>query len=762
MGSSARLTSTPASSPTIEVIERIADDQVVHVSTLPARTQRYGTWPAALHADVVDVLERDGLRRPYSFQASAITCALDAQDLVLAGGTGSGKSLCYTAPILQWLHERRGATALYIAPTKALAQDQARRLRDIGAPWVRAAICDGDTPTSARAVIRRTSNLVLTNPDMLSASVLPRHTDWARFLRGLACIVIDESHVYRGVFGSHVGQVVRRLLRLCDHYGAAPVIIASSATVGNPAEHVEALSARTDVVVIGDQGAPNAGRDIMLWNPSWDEVSQSRESVLADVARIYATFIEEGISTIVFARSRRTCELIHSFTVDRLQGSSPELIDRIAPYRAGYTAEERRATERDLAHGRLLGVVATNALELGIDIGSLDASICVTWPGSMTSMWQQWGRAGRHQRGAGLLLAGDDALDQYFMRDPSALLEREIEQAVISTENSRILDPHLAAAAAELPLTDRDLCFYESDVLHGAIDRLHEAGIVIRHASKAVHSGFDNPARTISLRSAAGGRISIVDVATGALLGDVEDSRAARTVHPGAVYLHRGAQYVCAALDLDARTAFVEPAKVSWYTLPKVDTDMHVVETTTIRQSGGVVAHWGIVDVHEQLVGYQRTHVTTQNVLDVVPLKLPPFSYATEAIWFAPPSNALDGMDEEELLGSLHAAEHAMIAMLPMIATCDRADIGGLSTNWHAELNGPAIFIYDGHPGGVGITRAGFDTMERWVGVTQSMLRGCPCQSGCPSCVQSPKCGNLNEPLHKAGALRVLGAIGAE
>ncbi len=756
MGSRARLTHA---SPVLDALDRIADDQVIHASALPSRVQHVGRWPKGLHVDVIDVLERDGLSQPYSFQEQAITHVLSGCDIVLAGGTGSGKSLCYMAPILHQLHGRRGARALYVSPTKALAQDQARRLRDLAAPWVRAAIFDGDTPSSSRSVIRRTSNFVLTNPDMLSASILPRHTDWAQFLRGLSCIVIDESHVYRGVFGSHVGQVLRRLLRLCNHYGAHPVVIASSATVGNPAHHVAALTGRDDVTVVGDHGAPQAGRDIVLWNPSWDEASERRESVLADVARIYATFIEDGISTIVFARSRRSCELIHSFTVDRLQRSSPELVDRIAPYRAGYTAEERRATERDLAEGRLVGVVATNALELGIDIGSLDAAICVTWPGSMTSMWQQWGRAGRHQRGAGLLLAGDDALDQYFMRDPAALLEREIEQAVISTENPRIVDPHLAAAAAELPLSSDDQQFYGADTLSGAIARLVADGLLLQRGDRSVHAGVDNPARSIALRSAAGGRISIVDASTGALLGDVEDSRAARTVHPGAVYLHRGQQYVVAALDLHRRSALVEPSNVAWYTLPKVDTDMHVVETTTIRQSGAVVAHWGVVDVHEQLVGYQRTHVTTQQVLDVVPLELPPFSYGTEAIWFEPPGHALEGMDEEVLLGSLHAAEHALIAMLPLIATCDRADIGGLSTNWHEACDAPAIFIYDGHPGGVGITRAGFDTMERWVDVTLTMLRGCPCDTGCPSCVQSPKCGNLNEPLNKLGAIRVLAAI---
>ena len=759
MGSRSGVNPSRSDVPVLGALERLDDGQVVHRNTLPSRRRRIGAWPPLLHEDVVDVLERDGLAAPHAFQQQAIELVMAGEDVVLAGGTGSGKSLCYTVPILHQLRTRKGATALYLSPTKALAQDQARRFRELDARWAQPMLYDGDTPREARAVIRRSGSLVLTNPDMLHVGILPAHTDWARFLRGLSCVVIDESHVYRGIFGSHVAQVLRRLLRICAHYGAHPVVVASSATIGNPAEHVTALTGRPLVNVVGDHGAPRAARDLVLWNPEWDAASETRDSALGDAARIYTELVRDGISTIVFARSRRSCELIHSFAADRLAKDAPELVDRIAPYRAGYTAEERRTTERDLAAGRLVGVVATNALELGIDIGGLDAAVCVSWPGSMTSMWQQWGRAGRHQRGAGILVAGDDALDQFFMQDPAALLERDIEQAVISTTNPRVIDPHLAAAAAELPITPEDAAFYDPEVLQESVTRLAELGQLVQRNDRAVFSGVDSPARALSLRSAAGGRVSIINAHTGLLLGDVEDSRVPGTLHPGAVYLHRGEQFLVVNLDLGSRVALVEPSSVPWYTLPKADTDMQVLELETIRQVGNVVAHWGMVSVHEQVVGYQRKHVTTQQVLDVVDQQLPPFSYATEAIWFAPVPSSLEGMDDEELLGSLHAAEHSMIAMLPLIATCDRADIGGLSTNWHEAFDGPAIFIYDGHPGGVGITRAGFDLAERWVDVTISMLRGCPCESGCPSCVQSPKCGNLNEPLHKAGAIRVLEAV---
>lgn len=735
-------------------------DQVVHTSSVPARPRIAAPLPDGLHPDVVTSLERGGITDLYLFQHEAAGMLLAGEHVTLVGGTGSGKSLCYQLPLLQLLRANKRARALYLAPTKALAQDQARRLRDFGARWAVPALYDGDTPQRQRAVIRRTANLLLTNPDMLSAGILPRHGDWASFFAGLEMVVIDEAHVYRGVFGSHVAQVLRRLRRLAAHYGADPVWVASSGTIANPADHFEHLLGLSPHVV-GDAGAPSAGRELVLWNPELDEQLGERDSPLGDASKLYALLLEAGVPTIVFARTRKACELMHSFTVDRLVSRGrQDLAAQIAPYRAGYTAEERRATERALANGDLLGVTATNALELGIDIGSLEAAICVTFPGSMTSLLQQWGRAGRgRRRGLSVLVAGEDALDQYFMREPAHLLDRPVEQAVLSTTNPRIVVPHLAAAACELPLgSSFDDQLYGPAPLGAGLAELRQAGQVRDTSEGAVFVGRAAPAASISLRSTGRGDVAIVDQDTGALLGHIELGRAHSTVFPGAVYLHRGRSFLVHELDLDRRVALVSAYKAPWYTLPKLDTDVTVLETKRRARHGRLELEFGLVEVTDQLVAYQRKSVTTHAVLDLVPCPLPPVSFVTEAVWFAAPEIAVRELPADRLLGSLHAAEHAMIAMLPLLAICDRADIGGLSIDWHAWVEGPAIFVYDGHEGGVGIAERGFDEFLRWARVTRSSVRSCPCEDGCPSCVQSPKCGNLNDPLDKAGAVQVLDA----
>ena len=728
---------------------------------MAATRGRTEPFPDALHEDVVAALDRSGIHTLYSFQRQALQAVLDGRSVVLSGGTGSGKSLCYQLPILNLLRTTRTGRALYLAPTKALAHDQARRVRELRCRWAQPALYDGDTPPRQRGRIRNSARLVLSNPDMLSAGILPRHAEWAEFLAALQVVVIDEAHMYRGVFGSHVAHVIRRLRRLCTHYGSAPVFVASSGTIANPVEHVEHLTGCTPEL-IGDHGAPSGARTIVLWNPEYDEALEERDSALADTARIYAQLLEDGLGVIVFARSRRQCELLHQFTVERLRARGrTDLIERIAPYRAGYTPEERRTTERALARGELLGVVATNALEVGIDIGSLDAVICSTFPGSVTSMWQQWGRAGRG-RGAAIavLVAGDDALDQYFMRLPDELLGRPLERAVISTTNQRILLPHLAAAACELPVggaVDESLW---AEALHPAIAQLAAAGTL----APASGGGFayvagDSPIGTLSLRSGGRGEVIIVEADTGVLLGTVEMGRAPTTLHPGAVYLHAGSSYVITDLDMDRGVATAQPETPPYYTLPKVDTGITVLETYRIAQYGDLTLHFGAVEVTDQLLAYQRKSVTTQSVIDLVPCQLPPVTCETEAIWFAAPESAVQSLDTEQLLGALHAAEHGMIALLPLLAMCDRADIGGLSTNYHDDVGGAAIFVYDGHDGGVGLAETGFAQFRRWVDATLAALTACPCADGCPSCVQSPKCGNLNEPLDKRAAIAVLTAL---
>ena len=735
-------------------------EEIVCATPEPARRRSAAPLPTTLHPDVLQALERGGIEDLHDFQRSAIDALLAGDNVSLAGGTGSGKSLCYQAPLLHWLREQKRATALYLAPTKALAQDQARRLRDLRTKWAVPALYDGDTPQRQRAIIRRTANLVLTNPDMLSAGMLPRHAEWARFFAGLQIVVIDEAHVYRGVFGSHVAQVLRRLRRICAHYGAEPVFVASSGTIANPGEHLLRLTGAA-ATVIGDEGAPSSGRDLLLWNPELDDETGSRASPLGDAARIYSLLIEEGVATIVFARTRKSCELIHRFARDRLIARGrDDLATKIAPYRAGYTPEERRATERALAQGELLGVVATNALELGIDIGTLEASICVTFPGTVTSLRQQWGRAGRGStRGCCILVAGEDALDQYFMREPETLLQRPVEQAVVSTTNTRITVPHLAAAACELPLQGHDADLFGATAFEVGVRELLDTGRARTTPAGISYVGRDHPAGGISLRSSNSGSIAIVERETGVMLGTVEHGRAPGTVYPGAIYLHRGESYIVHDLDFQTSTAIVSQRTDRYYTLPKMDTDITILGELEQREICGVTLRRGTIEVREQLVAYQRKSIDTHTVIDLVPQLLPPQEFGTEAIWFAPEVRTFESLPVIDQLGALHAAEHGMIALLPLIAMCDRNDIGGLSTDWHQQVGAPTIFVYDGHDGGVGITEAGYAQFERWIEMSAAAIEGCPCDVGCPSCVQSPKCGNLNDPLHKQGALGILRSL---
>ncbi|MCZ4496452.1 MAG: box helicase [Thermoleophilia bacterium] len=750
------------------------DERVVHRVTEPARRRRSVSLDDGVSVATREALERAGITRLHAFQRRAANLLADGRHVVLSGGTGAGKSLCYQLPILEALATPRPGsgtvaarkqTALYLAPTKALAQDQARRMRELGARWAQPMLYDGDTPIAQRALIRRQANLLLTNPDMLSAGILPAHAEWATFLRGLAVVVVDESHVYRGVFGSHVAQVLRRLRRILASYGNEHVVFClSSATIGNPEEHAQRLTGLDELEVVGDDGAPRSARDLVLWNPELDEETDERDSALGDAVKVYASLLEAGVPTIVFARSRKSCELVHRFTRDRLEARGlDDVAARIAPYRAGYTPEQRRATERALASGELLGVVATSALELGIDIGALQASVVVTFPGTITSLRQRWGRAGRGQvQGLGVLIAGEDALDQYFMRNPEELLDRAVEHAIVSVRNPRILQPHLLAAASEVPLGGEVDEALWPEVLAGCIEELCAHGQLRQAPAGYVFSGAGSPSGGISLRSTGGGDVVIIDAEDGQLLGTVEIGRAATSVHPGAVYLHRGEKYLVEQLDTRRLEAFVRKRTMPYYTMPKVDTQVdlqHVIASRALADSGLQIG-FGRVTVTDQLVGYQRIDAQTHRPIDVVDEHLPPIAFETEAVFFAAPESVEEALDADTLLGALHAAEHGLIALLPLIATCDRWDIGGLSINIHETFGGgPGIFVYDGHPGGIGIVEAGYARFERWAAAARDAIAGCGCESGCPSCVQSPKCGNLNEPLDKAGAVRVLDAL---
>jgi DEAD/DEAH box helicase domain-containing protein len=734
------------------------DERLVHDDIHKARSARRVSVPEELGPIVRAALQQAGITELYAHQAQALQAAFDGPTIVTTG-TASGKSLCFQLPTMEVLTSDRAARALYLYPTKALAQDQARALHSFGLHQaVRPAIYDGDTPRAERAAIRKRSNLILTNPDMLHVGILPHHAAWGELLANLAFVVVDEAHVYRGVFGSHVANVLRRLRRVAAIHGTEPRFLLTSATIANPLELAQRLTGLPDFNLIDDDSAPKAARRVAIWNPPLlDEQLGLRGSALYEAAELFSELISAGARTICFMKSRKGVELILRHAVDRLE---PELAERIAPYRAGYTPAQRHEIERRLSAGELLGVVATDALELGIDIGELDAAICVTFPGTVASLKQMWGRAGRRGRGLAVYIAGEDALDQFFCRHPEEFLQRPVEAAILDPGSPEIYAEHLLCAAHEAPLNDADATILgESWLAHA--QALTRAGFLRERATGFVPQRADDyPAARVALRSSSADSFVLIDASSGEVLGSVEAARAYSTVHHGAVYLHLGRSYRVLELDLDSRRALLEPFSGDYFTQAKRESMIYVERLHERRETLGVRLSFGAVVYSETVLGYQRKGLQDHEVIDFQALELPTVEFQTRALWYELHDLiAGEAFPPQLLLGALHALEHGQIAVLPLIAMCDRWDIGGLSTNAHPQTGGPAIFIYDGHPGGVGITRRGFNQFERLVADAQRLIGECPCRSGCPSCVQSPKCGNLNEPLSKRGALELLGRM---
>jgi DEAD/DEAH box helicase domain-containing protein len=748
-----------------------ADERLIHESLREARPPGLAPIPLELSNEVKRGLERVGIETLYEHQAKALEEALE-RPIVITTGTASGKSLCFQLPTLDLLSHDPSARALYLYPTKALAQDQARSLNAFGLQnTVRPAIYDGDTPRSQRAAIRKRANVILTNPDMLHVGILPHHHSWAQVLQDLRFVVVDEAHTYRGVFGSHVANVLRRLRRAAALHGSNPRFLLASATIANPLELAGRLTGLEDFALIENDTAPQPSRRIAMWNPPLtDEDLGLRGSPLYEAAELLAELVASKTRTICFIKSRKAVELIVRHTSALLE---PALAARVAPYRAGYTPAQRHGIQRRLTEGDLLAVVATDALELGIDIGALDAAICVTFPGTVASLKQMWGRAGRRGRGLAVYIAGEDALDQFFCRHPDQFLERPVEAAIIDHESPEIYGWHLLCAAHEAPLGPGDASILgngwraHAEELAGAgYLRERVTGFVPRRAD-------DYPAARVALRSASTETFALVDSSSGEVLGTIEATRAFATVHEGAIYLHLGRSYQVLALDLSAHRVLLDPFDGDYYTQAKRETATYIERLLDRREALGVTLSYGTVVVEETVLGYQRKRLADQEVIDFNTLSLPTIELETRALWYefdgtAEPgpsrrnrSRGWEAFPLERLLGSLHALEHAQIAVLPLIAMCDRWDIGGLSTNAHPQTGGPTIFIYDGHPGGVGLTRRGFDQFERLSADARALIGECPCRAGCPSCVQSPKCGNLNEPLSKAGALELLRRMGA-
>lgn len=698
--------------------------------------------------------------------------------MVVATGTASGKSLAYLAPVLSALADGaeapngRGATALYLAPTKALAADQRRAVRELAAPLgnaVRPAVYDGDTPVEEREWVRQYANYVLTNPDMLHRGILPAHPRWSSFLRALRYVVIDECHTYRGVFGSHVAQVLRRLRRLCARYGAQPVFLLASATASDPATAASRLTG-VRVIEITDDASPRGEVVFALWEPPLltelrgEKGAPVRRTATAETADLLTDLVVQGVRTVAFVRSRRGAELISVIAQERLAAVDRSLPRRVAAYRGGYLPEERRALERALHSGELLGLAATTALELGVDVSGLDAVLITGYPGTRASLWQQAGRAGRSGQGAlAVLIARDDPLDTYLVHHPEALFRQPVEATVLDPDNPYVLAPHLCAAAAELPLTETDLELF-GPATEDLLPQLEAAKLLRRRASGWHWTRRERASDLTDIRGGGGRPVQIVEASTGRLLGTVDESAAHTAVHEGAVHLHQGRTYLVRHLDLEDSAALVEQADPPFSTTARDTTSISVLETETEIPWGSARLCFGSVEVTNQVVSYLRRKLITGEVLGETKLDLPPRTLRTRAVWWTVTEDQLDEarINPEILGGALHAAEHASIGMLPLFATCDRWDIGGVSVPLHPDTLLPTVFVYDGHPGGAGFAERAFDTARAWLTATRDAIAACECEAGCPSCIQSPKCGNGNEPLHKRGAVRLLTRLLAE
>ncbi|QEV46354.1 DEAD/DEAH box helicase [Streptomyces vinaceus] len=751
--------------------------RITHTEHLPPREGRHAVWPDRIRTDVVAAIQAAGIEHPWEHQAAAAEHALDGESVVVATGTASGKSLAYLAPVLSALADGaeapngRGATALYLAPTKALAADQRRAVRELAAPLgnaVRPAVYDGDTPVEEREWVRQYANYVLTNPDMLHRGILPAHPRWASFLRALRYVVIDECHTYRGVFGSHVAQVLRRLRRLCARYGADPVFLLASATASDPAAAASRLTG-VPVLEVADDASPRGEVVFALWEPPLTELrgekgAPVRRTATAETADLLTDLVVQGVRTVAFVRSRRGAELISVIAQERLAEVDRSLPRRVAAYRGGYLPEERRALERALHSGELLGLAATTALELGVDVSGLDAVLITGYPGTRASLWQQAGRAGRSGQGAlAVLIARDDPLDTYLVHHPEALFRRPVEATVLDPDNPYVLAPHLCAAAAELPLTEADLALFGPAAAE-LVPQLEAAKLLRRRAAGWHWTRRERASDLTDIRGEGGRPVQIVEAATGRLLGTVDESAAHTAVHDGAVHLHQGRTYLVKHLDLEDSVALVEESSPPFSTTARDTTSISVLETETEIPWGPARLCFGSVEVTNQVVSYLRRKLITGEVLGEAKLDLPPRTLRTRAVWWTVTEDQLDEarINPEILGGALHAAEHASIGLLPLFATCDRWDIGGVSVPLHPDTLLPTVFVYDGHPGGAGFAERAFHTARAWLTATRDAIAACECEAGCPSCIQSPKCGNGNDPLHKRGAIRLLTRLLAE
>lgn len=740
-------------------------DEVVHVHHREASAGRTADFPDWLPTAVLDSVQAQGIQRPWAHQRELAEHAFAGRHAAICTSTASGKTLAYLLPVMAATAVADGVlgipvesvrarlvtrkhTALYLAPTKALAHDQLRSATELGPDGWKVTCLDGDSDQQERRFAREFASYVLTNPDMLHRSVLPNHSRWAGFLGSLRYVVIDEAHRYRGVFGAHVAAVIRRLRRLCAMYGAHPVFILASATASNAGEAGGRLIGEQSIEVVDDDASPHAARDVVLWQPS--------DSPHGDAARVMANLVDEGKQVITFVASRTLAELIAVRAQDQVTGGG-----QIASYRSGYLAQDRRGIERALSGGRLRGVAATNALELGIDVAGMDAVVICGFPGTLAALWQQAGRAGRGVRDAlVVLLAREDPLDVYLFSHPELLFDAPVEGTVLHPENPWILGPHLAAAAQEAALTSADVRWF-GDGMERLCAQLARQGLLRQRPTGWFWTRPERAVDSIDLRSLGGRPLDIVDRDTGRVVGQIERGAADRTVHPGAVYLHLGEQWLVDEYLPDELQALVHSERPGFYTQPKSLSEVRILGVSQTRDFGRGTVSCGDVEIGEQVVGYLRRDEITGEVWDTTPLEMDEHQLRTRAMWWEVPDDLVAelGLNAVQLAGGAHAAEHCAIGLLPMFAPCDRWDIGGVSTVIHPDTGRCTIVVHDGHPGGAGFAERGYERAEEWALATLERLEQCDCEAGCPRCVVSPKCGNANQVLDRDAARRLMSGL---
>lgn len=743
---------------------KTADDyrgQIVATLLVPAREPSFAQPKEPLHPMLEEALQRLGIECLYEHQALALDFARQGEHVAVFTPTASGKTWCYNLPVLDTLLRDPKARAFYLFPTKALAQDQLRKLEELGlTKEVPAHTYDGDTPIDKRALIRDRCRIVLTNPDMLHVGILPNHSLWTSFFRHLRFVVIDELHTYRGIFGAHFAYIVRRLRRLCHLYGSHPVFICTSATLGNPEEALRNLIGLPFRIITGDT-SPMPAKVVVLWNPPFLDLEAGiRARASTEAVRLISKLVREGIRTIAFTKSRLGAELLLRYVRDQLMQEGLEgLVDRVISYRAGYLPEERREIERRLFNGELLSVIATSALELGIDVGELEAAVLVGYPGTIASTWQRAGRAGRQKEGLVILVATANPVDQYIVHHPD-FLQKGAEPVAISPQNPYIALAHLMCAAYELPLSDADRTFF-GDLFDPLRQKLEEEGVISK-GERQFWLLRQRPHDDINIRSVSADEFEIVNRSTGASLGTVERWRAFRTLYPGAIYLHMGETYFAEALDLTKRIAYVQPTVVDYYTVPMEEKNNEVLSVWKQKPLRFGTAYLGELRVREQVIGFKRLRLFTDEVLSAEILDLPPEEFETVGLWFCVDEEVVSELDAHgfHLMGSLHASEHAAIALMPLVVSVDPDDMAGISfAPWHPDTQQPTVFLYDSLPGGAGFAEMAFERLEELLTKTMETIAYCPCKFGCPSCVQSPRCGSENRPLDKWGAVFLLARL---